>query len=143
MSAAKHGDTVRIHYTGTLDDGSEFDSSRAREPLQFELGSGQVIAGFDAAVTGMEVGETKTETIPADMAYGTVNPDAKQVFPRDKIPANITLELGTKLQLQSAQGHPIMVTVTEVTEETVVLDANHELAGKDLTFEIELVEIAS
>ena len=141
MAEATSGDTVRIHYTGTLDDGSTFDSSRERDPLEFKLGSGQVIAGFDAAVEGMTVGEAKTVNIPADQAYGTHDPSRAQSFPRDKIPANIPLEIGTQLQLQSAQGHPIQVRVAEVTDEAVVLDANHPLAGKDLTFDIELVEI--
>ena len=143
MSDAKTGDTVRIHYTGTLSDGSTFDSSAGRDPLEFKLGSGQVIAGFDAAVDGMEVGQSKTVNIPADQAYGAHNPDALQAFPRDKIPSNIPLEIGTQLQLQSSQGHPMMVTVKDVSDEEVILDANHPLAGKDLTFEIELVEIAS
>ncbi|MBT8414783.1 MAG: peptidylprolyl isomerase [Boseongicola sp.] len=142
MTAAKSGDTVRIHYTGTLADGSTFDSSEGRDPLEFTLGTGQVIAGFDAAVDGMSVGEAKTVEIQADKAYGPHNPDALQAFPREKIPDNIPLEIGTQLQLQSSQGHPMMVTVSEVTETEVILDANHPLAGKDLTFQIELVEIA-
>lgn len=142
MTAAKSGDTVRIHYTGTLADGSTFDSSQGREPLEFKLGTGQVIAGFDAAVDGMNVGEEKTVEIEAEKAYGAHNPDALQAFPREKIPENIPLEIGTQLQLQSSQGNPMMVTVCEVTETEVILDANHPLAGKDLTFQIELVEIA-
>ncbi|SMX23800.1 FKBP-type peptidyl-prolyl cis-trans isomerase [Boseongicola aestuarii] len=142
MTAAKSGDTVRIHYTGTLADGSTFDSSQGRDPLEFKLGTGQVIAGFDAAVDGMSVGEEKTVEIEAEKAYGPHNPDALQAFPREKIPDNIPLEIGTQLQLQSSQGNPMMVTVSEVTETEVILDANHPLAGKDLTFQIELVEIA-
>ncbi len=141
MTDAKSGDTVRIHYTGTLADGSTFDSSAGRDPLEFKLGTGQVIAGFDAAVDGMSVGQSKTVEIPADKAYGAHNPEALQSFPRNKIPDNIPLEIGTQLQLQSSQGHPMMVTVSEVTDETVILDANHPLAGKDLTFQLELVEI--
>lgn len=141
MTEAKSGDTVRIHYTGTLADGSTFDSSEGRDPLEFKLGTGQVIAGFDAAVDGMSVGQSKTVEIPADQAYGAHNPDALQAFPRNKIPDNIPLEIGTQLQLQSSQGHPMMVTVSEVTEAEVILDANHPLAGKTLTFQIELVEV--
>ena len=143
MTEAKAGDTVRIHYTRTLDDGSTFDSSRQREPLEFTLGSGQVIPGFDDAVTGMAVGETQTATIPAERAYGPVHENARQEFPRSKIPDSIPLEIGTRLQVSTAEGQPITVHVAEVTEETVLLDANHPLAGKDLTFEIELVEIVA
>ena len=142
MSQAKSGDTVRIHYTGTLSDGSTFDSSAGRDPLEFTLGTGQVIAGFDNAVDGMTVGEEKTVEIPCDEAYGQVNPDARQNFPRAQVPDDVPLEIGTRLQLSGPQGQPIMVTVAEVTDEVVVLDANHPLAGKDLTFQIELVEIA-
>ncbi len=141
MSDAKSGDTVRIHYTGTLADGSTFDSSDGRDPLEFTLGSGQVIPGFDKAVTGMAVGDEKTVEIPAADAYGPVDPNARQSFPRDKIPSEIPLEIGTMLQLSGPQGQPIMVQVAEVTDETVILDANHALAGKDLTFKLSLVEI--
>ena len=138
---AKSGDTVRIHYTGTLEDGSTFDSSAGRDPLEFTLGTGQVIAGFDKAVTGMAVGESKTVEIPCDEASGQHNPDGRQSIPRAQIPDHIPLELGSRLQVQTASGQPIAVVVAEVTEDTVVLDANHPLAGKDLTFAIELVEI--
>ena len=141
MSEAKSGDTVRIHYTGTLADGSTFDSSEGRDPLEFKLGSGQVIPGFDKAVTGMSVGDEKTVEIPAADAYGPEDANAKQSFPRDKIPNDIPLEIGTRLQLSGPQGQPIMVTVSEVTDEAVILDANHPLAGKDLTFKLALVEI--
>lgn len=141
MSDAKAGDTVRIHYTGTLNDGTTFDSSANREPLEFTLGSGQVIPGFDQAVTGMSVGDTKKVEIPADQAYGPVNPDARQAFPKDKIPDNIPLEVGTQLQLQSADGRPLPVRIAEVNDDHIVLDANHVLAGQDLTFDLELVEI--
>ncbi len=143
MSDAKTGDIVRIHYTGTLANGETFDSSRARDPLEFALGSGQVIPGFDDAVTGMSAGAAKTVEIPAERAYGPRKTDACQTFPRDRMPPDISLEIGTRLELQSPGGQPIMVTVAELTDESVVLDANHPLAGKDLTFEIELVEIVS
>ena len=142
MTQAKTGDTVRIHYTGTLDDGSTFDSSAGRDPLEFTLGSGQVIPGFDKAVDGMSVGESKTVHIPADEAYGQPNPQAMQAVPRGDIPADIPLEVGLQLQVQTPTGQVMPVTVTEVTETEVTLDANHPLAGKDLTFAIELVQIA-
>ena len=139
MTQAKSGDTVRIHYTGTLDDGSVFDSSEGRDPLEFALGSGQVIPGFDSGVTGMAVGDKKTINIPCAEAYGEVIEEAKQVVAREHIPADIPLELGTQLQMQAANGQAMMVTVAEVTEESVTLDGNHPLAGKDLTFALELV----
>lgn len=141
MSTAKSGDKVRIHYTGTLSDGSVFDSSEGRDPLEFTLGSGQVIPGFDTGVTGMEVGEKKTIEIPCDQAYGASNPEAIQDVPRDQIPAEIPVEVGLQLQMQSPQGQVIPVTVIKVTDDAVTLDANHMLAGKDLTFALELVSI--
>ena len=141
MTAAKSGDKVRIHYTGTLSDESVFDSSDGREPLEFTLGSGQVIAGFDSGVTGMAVGEKKTVNIPCEDAYGPVQEEAKQDVPRAQIPAEIPLEVGIQLQMQSPQGQVIPVTVVEITDEAVTLDANHHLAGKDLTFALELVSI--
>lgn len=142
MTVAKSGDTVRIHYTGTLSDGSVFDSSEGRDPLEFTLGSGQVIPGFDAGVTGMTVGDKKTVEIPCADAYGEKNPDAQQDVPRAQIPAEIPLELGIQLQMQAPTGQVIPVTVVGLTDDTVTLDANHPLAGKDLTFALELVEIA-
>lgn len=142
MTQAKSGDTVRIHYTGTLKDGSVFDSSDGRDPLEFQLGSGQVIPGFDDGVTGMSVGEKKTIEIPCDQAYGPINPAMMQDVPRKDIPDHIPLDLGTQLQMQAPNGQAMMVTVAQVTDETVTLDANHPMAGKDLTFALELVEIA-
>lgn len=142
MAQAKAGDTLSIHYTGTLADGAIFDSSEGRDPLTFELGSGQIIAGLDAALDGMSVGEKKTVTIPADQAYGPHHPEAIQNVPREAIPADIPLDLGTELQVQTPDGQTMGVTVTAVTEEEVTLDANHPLAGKDLTFAVELVSIA-
>jgi FKBP-type peptidyl-prolyl cis-trans isomerase 2 len=141
MTAAKSGDTVRIHYTGTLSDGSVFDSSEGRDPLEFTLGSGQVIPGFDNGVTGMKVGETKTIEIASDDAYGPVHEDARQDVPRAQIPDEIPLEVGIQLQMQSPTGQVVPVTVVAVTDEAVTLDANHPLAGKDLTFALELVSI--
>ena len=141
MTQAKSGDTVRIHYTGTLDDGSIFDSSEGRDPLEFALGSGQVIPGFDTGVTGMAVGDNKTINIPCAEAYGEVIEEAKQVVSREHIPADIPLDLGTQLQMQAPNGQAMTVTVAEVDDESVTLDGNHPLAGKDLTFALELVSI--
>jgi peptidylprolyl isomerase len=142
MTQVKEGDTVRIHYTGTLTDGATFDSSEGRDPLEFTVGSGQIIPGLDQALPGMAVGEKKTVEVPADQAYGHPDPNARQAVPRADIPADIPLDLGTQLQVQTPQGQVMPVTVIEVTEDQVTLDANHPLAGKDLTFAIELVEIA-
>ena len=142
MTQAKAGDTVAIHYTGTLADGSQFDSSEGRDPLRFTLGSGQIIAGLDAAITGMSQGEKKSVTIAAAEAYGDHRPEAVQAVPRAQIPAEIPLEVGGGLQVQTPDGQTIPVTVTSVTDEEVTLDANHPLAGKDLTFAVELIEIA-
>ncbi|QIE42111.1 peptidylprolyl isomerase [Rhodobacteraceae bacterium SC52] len=141
MAEVKAGDTVHIHYTGTLNDGTTFDSSEGRDPLSFEVGSGEIIAGLDSALPGMSEGDKKTVNIPADQAYGPVNPEARQPVPRAEIPDHIPLDLGTQLQVETAQGQTMPVTITEVTEETVVLDANHPLAGQDLNFDIELVKV--
>lgn len=141
MSEAKAGDTVRIHYTGTLSDGSTFDSSEGRDPLEFTLGSGQVIPGFDTAVEGMTVGDAQTVEIPCEEAYGQSDPGRQQPFPRDKFPEGVPMDVGTRLQLSGPEGQPIPVTIAEVNESEVILDANHPLAGEDLTFKIELVEI--
>ena len=142
MTQVKPGDTVRIHYTGTLADGATFDSSAGRDPLEFTVGSGQIIPGLDAAIPGMTVGDKKTVQVPADMAYGQPDPNARQAVPRAEIPAEIPLDPGTQLQMQTPQGQVLPVTVAEVSDTEVVLDANHPLAGKDLTFAIELVAIA-
>lgn len=143
MTTAKAGDTVRIHYTGTLTDGSVFDSSEGRDPLEFTLGSGMVIAGFDAGVTGMSVGDKKRVEIPCDQAYGPRHDQAMQKVPRKDIPDSIPLELGLQLQMQAPNGQPIMVTVAELTDDEVTLDANHALAGKDLIFDLELVSVVA
>ena len=135
-SSAKEGDNVQVHYTGTLTDGTQFDSSVGREPLQFTVGAGQMIAGFDRAVVGMKVGDKKTVTIPAAEAYGERNEDLLVEYDREELPADIVPEVGMKL---NAAGR--MVTITEVTETTFTIDSNHELAGKDLIFEIEMVAI--
>ncbi len=142
MTEVKTGDTVRIHYTGTLDDGSTFDSSEGRDPLEFTVGSGQIIPGLDKALPGMSVGDKKTVEVPCAEAYGTTNPNARQAIPRAEVPDDVPLDLGTRLELQTPTGQIMQVTVAEVTDEAVTLDANHPLAGKDLTFAIELVSIA-
>ncbi|MFT6169083.1 MAG: FKBP-type peptidyl-prolyl cis-trans isomerase 2 [Celeribacter sp.] len=142
MSEVKSGDKVRIHYTGTLADGTVFDSSEGRDPLEFTVGTGQVIVGMDKEMVGMTVGEKKTITAVAEEAYGPRQDDAQQDVPREMIPAEIPLEVGMQLQMQSPEGQVIPVSVVSVGEEVVTLDANHMLAGKDLTFDIELVEIA-
>lgn len=142
MTEVKSGDTVRIHYTGTLNDGTVFDSSDGRDPLEFTVGSGQIIPGLDKAIPGMTPGDEKTVPVPADEAYGPHHPEGVTEIPRGDIPADIPLETGIMLQMSTPDGRQIPVTVTDVTEEKVTIDANHQLAGKDLTFNIELVEIA-
>jgi FKBP-type peptidyl-prolyl cis-trans isomerase 2 len=139
----KSGDVVRVHYTGTLEDGSQFDSSVGRAPLEFTVGAGQMIAGFDAGVVGMAVGEKKTILIDPDHGYGQKDPSAIIEFPSSNIPEGMTVEVGMKLNLQNQYGQPVPVVVMEVREEVIIMDANHFLAGKDLTFEVEIVEIVS
>ncbi len=136
---ANNGSMVKVHYTGTLSDGSVFDSSLQREPLQFKLGCGQVIPGFEEAVLSMNVGETKTVTIPADQAYGQRHDELVLVVEKEKVPAELNAKVGDKLQMRQPNGAPVTVVVTEISETTVTLDANHALAGKDLTFELTLV----
>ncbi|MFD3191174.1 peptidylprolyl isomerase [Sedimentitalea sp. HM32M-2] len=142
MTQVKTGDTVRIHYTGTLLDGSTFDSSEGRDPLEFQVGSGQIIPGLDAALPGMAVGDKKTVNVPCDQAYGPIQPGMRQAVPRSNIPAEIPLEVGLQLQAQSSEGQTVPVTVVEISDDEVTLDGNHPLAGQDLTFAIELVSIA-
>lgn len=141
MTEVKTGDTVAIHYTGTLTDGTTFDSSQGRDPLEFVVGSGQIIPGLDVALPGMTVGEKKQVQIPCDQAYGPLNPEMRQAVPREGIPAEIQLEVGVQLQMQTPDGQAMPVMVVDVDEATVTLDANHPLAGKDLTFDIELMDV--
>jgi len=141
MTQAKSGDTVRIHYTGTLDDGTEFDSSSGREPLEFALGGGQVIPGFDSAVDGMAIGESKSVTIEPDQAYGTRHEQLVQEVPKSALPQEIAPAVGMQLQSQSPEGQVMNLVITEVADETITVDGNHPLAGQTLTFAIELVEI--
>jgi len=141
MQNAKKGDTVRVHYTGTLDDGQQFDSSKNREPLEFTLGAGMVVPGFDAGVDGMKVGETKKIHIEAKDAYGEKRDDMMMEVEKTQLPDSIKPEVGMKLQAPMKNGQIAILTIIEVGEEKIKLDANHELAGKNLNFEIELVEI--
>lgn len=138
---AKKGDFVQVHYKGRLRDGSIFDSSEGREPLAFELGSGQMIPGFDAAVHGMAIGEAKETLIPADEAYGHRNDDMLISFDIREIPADLNPQIGQQLMLQQPDGSPLPVVVANITETEIVLDANHPLAGQDLIFDIELVAV--
>jgi peptidylprolyl isomerase len=137
---AQPGDTVRVHYTGTLGDGTKFDSSAGRDPLEFTLGAGQVVPGFDSAVTGMRLGEKKTVTIPAADAYGEPRQDLLLTVPRAQVPPNMQPRVGQRLQVGRGE-NAFPVVVHEVTDEHVILDGNHPLAGKDLTFALELVGI--
>jgi peptidylprolyl isomerase len=140
---AKKGDVVRVHYTGKLMDGSQFDSSVGRAPLEFTLGAGQMIAGFDAGVMGMTIGEKKTLNIDPANGYGHKNPEAIIDFPKSNIPEGMSIEIGMKLNLQNEYGQPVPVEVVEIKDDAIVMDANHFLAGKDLVFDVELVEIIS
>ena len=135
------GDTVRVHYTGTLADGTMFDTSREREPLEFIMGSGNMIPGFEEATRDMQVGQVKTVTIQAEKAYGPHRDEMVIAVPRDQLPADLNPVIGQQLQMQSPDGMRVVVIVTDVSDTAITLDANHPLAGKDLTFEIELIEI--
>jgi len=141
MAQAKQGDIVQIHYTGKLDDGTVFDTSRERHPLRFTIGKGQVIAGFDQAVTGMNTGETKTTRIPVELAYGPRRDDMVVTINRSQLPADLAVQVGQRLEMTQTDDKVILVTVTNATDSTLTLDANHPLAGKALTFEIELIGI--
>ncbi len=143
MQVVKKGDTIKIHYHGTLSDGSIFDSSKQREPLEFEVGSGMVIPGFDDGVMNMKVGNAKTINIPFTEAYGPVQEEMIIDFPRNQFPEDMQPEPGMQLQMSDKSGQNFPVVVVSSTDEVVKLDANHPLAGKDLTFELELMEINS
>lgn len=142
MSQAKNGDSVRIHYTGKLEDGTVFDSSAGREPLEFTIGGGQVIPGFEEAVLGMRTGESKNVTIPVDKAYGERNEHMIIEVPRSQVPPDLNPELDQKLQMGGPNGELVVVTVVGLNDEAITLDANPPLAGKDLVFDLELVSIA-
>jgi len=138
---AKSGDTVRVHYTGKLQDGTVFDSSVTREPFQFTIGAGQVIPGFDRAVTGMEPGQKKSAEIAPEDAYGPHHHEMVVVVPRDQLPEDLTPRVGLHLSVAKDDGGQFGVRITDVSPTTVTLDANHELAGKPLIFELELLEV--
>ena len=142
MGKAHQGNTVKVHYTGTLSDGTVFDSSRETDPLSFTIGRQEVIAGFEKAVVGMHPGEMKTVTIPPDQAYGPHREDMVADVPRKDIPVETELALGHQLEVSQENGPTFLVVVTALTDEIVTLDANHPLAGKDLVFEIELLAVA-
>ncbi|MFM6949166.1 MAG: peptidylprolyl isomerase [Aquirufa sp.] len=141
MSIAKTGDKVAVHYTGKHTDGSIFDSSVGRSPLEFQLGSGMVLKGFDDGVTGMSIGDKKTIVIPAAEAYGEHSPENTVTIERTQIPPHMEIEVGMSLNMHQDGGQVIEVLITDLTETHVTLDANHPLAGRDLTFELELVSI--
>lgn len=141
MEQVKNGDVVRVHYTGKLTNGEQFDSSAGRDPLEFKVGAGTMIKGFDAAMPGMSVGEKKTINISPEDGYGEKSADAIIEFPRENVPNDMQLEPGMSLTLSNQEGHPVPVVVVEVKDDVIVLDANHFLAGEELVFDIELVEI--
>ncbi|OGW34088.1 MAG: peptidylprolyl isomerase [Nitrospirae bacterium GWD2_57_9] len=141
MIQAKQGDTVKVHYTGKLEDGTVFDTSRSRHPLQFKLGKGQVIEGFEQAVASMNVGESKTTTIPVEKAYGARRDDMIVTVKRSQLPGDVQPNVGQRLEITQEDNQVMLVTVTDITDSTITLDANHPLAGKALTFELELVAI--
>ena len=143
MTQAKQGDTVKVHYTGRFKDGTVFDSSTGREPLEFQLGAGQVIPGFDAGVTGMNVGDKREVQIPAEQAYGPYHAELAGEMDRKNLPEDLTPEVGMVLQMMHPSGMPFNVTVVEVKDDTITLDANHPMAGKDLIFDLELVDVGN
>ena len=138
---AQDGNTIQVEYTGKLKDGSVFDTSEGREPLEFTMGEGQLIPGFENAVKDMDVDEEKTVTIKADEAYGQPKDEFIQEFPKDSLPEEIPAEEGQQLQLQDQNGRAIPATIIDVDDENITIDMNHPLAGKDLTFEIKVVSI--
>ena len=139
--AVQSGNTIKIHYHGRLSDGTTFDSSAGRSPLEFTVGSGSVIKGFDDGVQGMTVGEKKTVEIPFMQAYGPEDPSMIIEFPADRLPDDLKPEIGMQLNMNDSEGQQFPVVITEITAENIVLNANHPLAGKDLIFDLELVEI--
>jgi peptidylprolyl isomerase len=141
MTQAKSGDTVRIHYIGKLTDGTEFDSSNGRPPLEFVVGAGQIISGLDKKVDGMKLGAHQTVTVPAEAAYGKHDPAKVHALPRSAVPSNIDVQPGLQLQSKTPDGSTIPLVVTGVDDQVVTVDANHPLAGQDLVFDVELVEI--
>ncbi|MEN6371385.1 MAG: peptidylprolyl isomerase [Armatimonadota bacterium] len=142
MAQAQQGNTVKVHYTGKLDDGSVFDSSANRDPIEFTIGEGRVIPGFENGIVGMNTGESKTISIPADQAYGPHREDMVVAVDKKHLPPDLEAEVGDQLQMRQSDGQPVVVTVADINDESITLDANHPLAGKDLTFDVELVEVS-
>ncbi len=140
-AVVKEGDRVRIHYTGTLSDGREFDSSRGREPLEFTVGAGELIPGFERAVLGMHVGEKKVVTVAAEEAYGPYRPELVVEVPREQLPATLEPQVDQAVQIATPEGEVLPAVITAVSTASIELDANHPLAGEYLTFELEAVEI--
>lgn len=143
MEKAKQGDKVKVHYKGFLEDGTVFDSSFDQDPLEFTIGNGEIIPGFENAVIGMEVGETKVVDLAPEDGYGEYNEMAKLEVPRESLPEHIQPEIGMMLQLTTPQNTQVLVRITDMDDTNVVLDANHPLAGKNLKFEIQLVDLVS
>lgn len=141
MSTAQNGSIVKVHYTGRLKSGEVFDSSKNNPPLEFEVGAGMVIPGFENGVVGMAVGDTKVIDIPCNEGYGEVRDELILVVPKSEFPPEIDPAIGEQLQIPQEQGQPVVVTVVKKDDEAITLDANHQLAGKDLVFEVELVEV--
>jgi peptidylprolyl isomerase len=141
MTEVKSGDVVRVHYTGRLEDGTEFGSSTGQEPLELRVGAGQIIPGLDRCLDGMTVGEHETVTVPVEEAYGPRDERQVHVLPRSAIPPSIQLSVGAPLQATTQEGRQLQLVVTDFDDDQVTVDANHPLAGHDLTFEIEVVEI--
>jgi peptidylprolyl isomerase len=141
MAQAKNGDTVKVHYTGKVEDGTIFDTSTDRDPLQFTIGEGRIIPGFERAVIGMNPGESITIRISANEAYGPHRKEMVAEVRRDQFPGNVQPEVGQQFEIHQADGHSILVKVTDITESNVILDANHPLAGKDLIFDIQCLEV--
>jgi peptidylprolyl isomerase len=142
MKQVKEGDLVKVHYTGKMVNGEQFDSSVGREPLEFTVGAGQMIKGFDDAMPGMSLGEKKTINIAPEDGYGHRSEEAIIEFPKENVPADMVLEPGMQLTLSNQNGQPVPVTVVEVKDDVIIFDANHFLAGQELIFDIELVEIS-
>jgi len=141
MSAAKPGNTVEVHYTGKLDDGTVFDSSEGKAPLVFKIGENKIITGFEDGVVGMKAGESKSVSIPPDQAYGDRQDDLVQEFPRNQLPDKISPEIGQRLQMKQPNGQNVAVVVSGLDDDSIMLDANHPLAGKTLHFDIHLEKI--
>ena len=141
MAQAKDGDTITVHYTGTFEDGKVFDTSRQRDPMEFTIGQGSLISGFEQAVVGMAPGESKTVTLPPEQAYGTYDDQKVQVIERKQMPPDLKVEVGQRLEVRGQGGQTGIVSVKELTDSTVTLDANHPLAGQTLIFDIELIAI--